>query len=97
MPMMPEQYAGTGGVVGGGTGSGRLKTVGTANPSADGIKTIFSIPHGLGGIPSTVTSTPMDAKSAGDRYTTTDATYINIVFLLAPTAGTLHFTWEATA
>jgi hypothetical protein len=57
--------------------------------SGDGIGTTISIAHGLSGITSASIATiqPINAASAGVLYITTDATNVNIVYMVAPVLG----------
>lgn len=70
---------------------------GSINLTADGTTTTFTIPHGLGVNPIRYKVTSKTANAAGNYYMATSATNLIIYFLVAPSAGTLTFQWEASA
>jgi parallel beta-helix repeat protein len=62
--------------------------------SGDGVKTQFTIAHGLVAEPTLVNVTPLSADASGDFYVTKDGTNIYVNYLTAPPAGTNNLIWS---
>ncbi|MFY7828233.1 MAG: glycosyl hydrolase family 28-related protein [Flectobacillus sp.] len=64
--------------------------------NADGVNTIFSVPHGLGYTPSVITGNPQSTSAMGIYCCYADATNLYLKYQTAPTAGTLYFSFRTT-
>lgn len=65
--------------------------------SGDGSTTVFTLQHGLIGIPNSFSVTPASHDAAGAFYVTADATYLTVTYLTAPPAGSSNLKWYYTA
>lgn len=88
-----------GGDAAAGTGTNNPRmTAGSATPASNGVLTTFTIPHGLGVVPTSYSVTAGNVLSAANAYAVTaDATNLTVTYLLAPTAGTLSLKYMAVA
>lgn len=91
MPILPTDPPSGGGAA---TGEG-ASAIGTATFTADGLKLVFNIPHGLGVKPAHGSISALSMLGAGDKYLSYDTTNIIITFAVAPTSGTMTFSWGA--
>ena len=62
---------------------------GVATPTANGLLTAFTFPHGLGRVPTHVNVTPGNVLSATLLWATWDATNVTVNYATAPLTGAL--------
>lgn len=69
---------------------------GVASLNGNGSTTAFTISHGLGGNPNSVSVLPLTDAAAAKRTVTKDGTNITVTYAVAPPSGTgnLKFRWS---
>lgn len=85
---------GTGGTFPDGTMSYRGRT-GQTTQVADGVKTVFTVPHGLPSTPLYASLIGRNLNSGGEKFINWDATNLSVTYLIAPTSGNVVFNWIA--
>jgi hypothetical protein len=66
--------------------------------SGNGVTTVFSIAHGLGGTPTSVSVTPASSAAAGQfRVSSVTSTNIVLTYTTAPMVGTDNLSWHWNA
>lgn len=79
-----------------GTTINRSDNDGRATFAGTGSLPVFTIAHGLGAEPRTISVTPGSAAAATDYYATSDATNITVTYVTAPASGaTVVLNWQA--
>lgn len=85
---------GSGGSFPDGTMSYRGRT-GQTTQAADGVKTVFTVPHGLSSTPLYASLIGRNINSGGEKFINWDATNLSVTYLIAPTSGNVVFNWIA--
>lgn len=68
---------------------------GQTTQASDGIKTVFTVAHGMPGIPVYASMIGRNTNSGGEKFINWDATNISVTYMIAPTTGSVIFNWIA--
>jgi len=62
---------------------------------SDGLQTVFTVAHGLPGVPVYASMIGRNTNSGGEKFVNWDATNVSVTYLVAPVNGTVTFNWIA--